>query len=299
MASGGNLDDVLRFWGVFGASRVGTSSARSSSRPSYDRASIVRTHPFLVFRDAGSGDLIFPPLMAPLSSSRPIIAELLTYHKTSESEFEENSAEFFNSIGRFKTQADAETPYPGKDYCRGIDACVYSAHLGTMIKPFLISLALSLSAGMLPNAAAAQAPHETGTDTMPDAVTQIRANLDSWLAAFNAKDIDALMALYDPESSYANANAPYRTTLEDIREGFAAGFSALNATLQFKEETAVAGSDMGLLVGKYYFAPPQGETSPGPTGRVALVYRKQADGSWKLLFDMDNAPPDVSPADFQ
>lgn len=134
---------------------------------------------------------------------------------------------------------------------------------------------------------------------MQDTFTDIRANLDQWLAAFNAKDIGALMALYDPDSSYAGASGPYLTQLDKIRAHYAAGFENINATLLFKEEKAVAGTDMGLLVGKFYFAPPEGSAAPGLTGRVALLYRKQADGSWKLLFDMDNAGGDISPADFQ
>ena len=35
-----------------------------------------------------------------------------------------------------------------------------------------------------------------------------RAALDAGLAALNAKDIDALVAVYDPEIAYANAVAP-------------------------------------------------------------------------------------------
>jgi|GEM_PF-1015577 len=136
------------------------------------------------------------------------------------------------------------------------------------------------------------------TDKVTD-ISLVRANLTAWLAAFNAKDIDALMEQYDAESSYAGASGPYLTSLEDIRALYSAGFDAINATLLFFEEKAVAGSDMALIVGKFYFAPPEGSDATGLTGRVALVYRKQADGSWKLLFDMDNAGADVSPQDFQ
>lgn len=134
---------------------------------------------------------------------------------------------------------------------------------------------------------------------MQDNVTAIRANLAAWLAAFNAKDIDALMALYDPESSYANAGAPFITDLESIRTRYTATFAGVSGTLLFKEEKAFASADMGLIVGKYYFKPPEGAEGDGPAGRVALVYRKAADGSWGLLFDMDNSPPDVSASDFK
>ncbi|MEO9968282.1 MAG: DUF4440 domain-containing protein [Hyphomonadaceae bacterium] len=177
------------------------------------------------------------------------------------------------------------------------------------------SLFLKLAAGavalsmMVQPAAAQNAPaadlaltdeiSETQDKDMATDISLARANLTAWLAAFNAKDVDALMALYDPDSSYAGAGGPYLTSLDAIRARYAAGFEAINARLLFQEETAVAGSDMALIVGKFYFAPPAGSEGTGPTGRVALVYRKQGDGTWKLLFDMDNAGIDVSPEDFE
>lgn len=173
-----------------------------------------------------------------------------------------------------------------------------------------LKLAGALALSMMVHPAAAQnapAAELTQTDEMPktqdiDMATNIslaRANLTTWLAAFNAKNVDALMALYDPESSYAGASGPYLTSLEAIRARYAAGFEAISATLLFQEETAVAGSDMALIVGKFYFAPLASSQGTGSTGRVALVYRKQSDGAWKLLFDMDNAGIDVSPQDFE
>lgn len=140
-------------------------------------------------------------------------------------------------------------------------------------------------------------PQTQESETVTD-LTLVRANLTAWLAAFNAKDIDALMALYDAESSYASAGAPLITGEADIRERYQGAFAAITGTLLFKEEKAFVEGGMGLLVGQYYFKPPQGAAQTGGTGRVALVYRKQADGSWKLLFDMDNTPPDVTPENF-
>ena len=170
--------------------------------------------------------------------------------------------------------------------------------LKLMLKFAVIAMAVLVSAcearGQNAPVTVSSQPSEAATN-----LAQIRANLDAWLAAFNAKDVDALMALYDEDSSYAGASGPYISGLENIRERYAAGFDFIDGTLLFQEEKAIAGEDMGLLVGKYYFQPPTTSLTAGPTGRVALVYRKQADGSWKLLFDMDNVPPDVSPDDFR
>ena len=165
-----------------------------------------------------------------------------------------------------------------------------------MLKPIFLTLVLLFTGCSAPSGA--EPTSHSAASEVQDNLTSMRANLDAWLTAFNAKDIDALMALYDPESSYAGAVGPYLTSLDAIRAQYTVGFNAINATLLFKEEKAVAGSDMGLIVGKFYLAPPEGQAGPGPTGRVALLYRKQSDDSWKLLFDMDNSPGDISPDDF-
>ncbi len=130
---------------------------------------------------------------------------------------------------------------------------------------------------------------------------KVRENLTTWLEAFNEKDIDKLFSLYDEESVYANAGAALMTGKENIKGWYLEAFKMVEGTLLYKEETACQEGGLALLVGKYFFQPPQGSESSADahlTGRVALVYRKAADGRWLLLFDMDNMPPDVTPSDF-
>ena len=134
-----------------------------------------------------------------------------------------------------------------------------------------------------------------------NALEGVRQNLEAWLAAFNAKDIDALFSLYDSESVYANAGAPLMRGVAEIRPWYEAAFESVAGTLHHREETAFVEGNMALLSGVYYFEPPAGTTPPenaSLTGRVLLAYRRDVSGQWKLLFDMDNTPPDVSPALF-
>lgn len=130
-------------------------------------------------------------------------------------------------------------------------------------------------------------------------LNKVRENLKKWLNAFNNKDINALFSLYDPESVYANAGAPLMKGINQIKPWYEGTFTQVNGTLLYKEEVAFQEGNMALLVGSYYFKPPEDSNEQeGPTGRVALAYRKAADGRWLLLFDMDNVPPDVKPEDF-
>ncbi|MEL6122001.1 MAG: nuclear transport factor 2 family protein [Pseudomonadota bacterium] len=128
-----------------------------------------------------------------------------------------------------------------------------------------------------------------------------RAALDAWLAALNAKDIEALVAVYDPEIVYANAVAPLLQGVDQIKQWFENVLPNIGGTLLYKEETAFLEGAMALLSGVYYFEPPAGVTpaeDDNLTGRVLVAFRRNATGEWKFLFDMDNAPPDVSPALF-
>ncbi len=138
---------------------------------------------------------------------------------------------------------------------------------------------------------------------MPDTneIEKVRQNLSNWLAAFNAKDSEALFALYDPESIYANAGAPLMRGLDEIRPWYEQAFENFEGTLHHKEEAVFVEGNMALLLGAYYFAPPPGVTLPEDahlTGRVLLAYRRNQVGQWKLLFDIDNTPPDVTPSLF-
>ena len=130
--------------------------------------------------------------------------------------------------------------------------------------------------------------------------SQVRAALNVWLAAFNAKDLDALMACYDPDIVYANASAPLRRGVAQVRASFEPAMAAPGMRLRFSEETLVEGSELALIAGKYLFeqVQPNGEAAAGSAGRVVLLYRRSADGRWLLAYDADNAPPDVSAADF-
>ncbi|MEM6564994.1 MAG: nuclear transport factor 2 family protein [Pseudomonadota bacterium] len=128
-----------------------------------------------------------------------------------------------------------------------------------------------------------------------------RAALDTWLAALNVKDIDAIVDIYDPEIVYANAVAPLLQGVDQSKQWFEKVFPHIKGTLRYQEETAFLEGKMALLSGVYYFEPPSGFTpaeDENLTGRVLVALRRNADGEWKFLFDMDNAPPDVSPALF-
>lgn len=129
---------------------------------------------------------------------------------------------------------------------------------------------------------------------------QTRQALASWLSAFNTRDLEGLMALYDPEAVYANDAAPLMRGTVEIRPWFEGAFVSSTATAIFEEEALFQGADLSLIVGKFTMKPSEEESSsePGETGRVAVAFRRSDDGQWRLVFDMDNRPPDAEIQDF-
>lgn len=131
------------------------------------------------------------------------------------------------------------------------------------------------------------------------AETEIRIVLQQWLAAFNARDLDGLMTLYDAEAVYAGGSAPLQSGADTIRAFYDPVLGQVTGVVQHREEALFVGGDMALLVGAFVFAPTEGQAVDDPSmGRVALVFRRDGQGAWRLLFDMDNTPPDVTRASF-
>jgi len=127
----------------------------------------------------------------------------------------------------------------------------------------------------------------------------VRNALGAWLQAFEARDLDALIDLYAEDSLYANAASPLMRGSAEIKPWFAGAFEAVDGRMEVLEEACSVHGDTALLIGKYFLRPNSRPPQAGDAGRVALVFKRHADGTWKILFDMDNTPPDATPAAFE
>ncbi|WP_394751281.1 YybH family protein [Spongiimicrobium salis] len=123
---------------------------------------------------------------------------------------------------------------------------------------------------------------------------EIRKACQDWMDAFNSHDIDQLMSLYDPEASYSTSGGPRRSDLETIKQGFIEHFMVKPHATIF-EEQVIAGRDVGYYTGNFIMkgTHPEDGTEMLEKGRVVVIFRKSPSGTWKLVFDMDNRPPDV------
>lgn len=124
---------------------------------------------------------------------------------------------------------------------------------------------------------------------------EIRSTLDTWLQAFNANDLDTLMNIYDPEVNYANSEKAIEVGIPAVKAGFSNSF-AIKPKVIFKEEQVIAVDGLGYIAGQFRVSGtnPEDGTVVGEAGRVLVIFRKNTAGEWKLIFDMDNRPPDVT-----
>ena len=129
------------------------------------------------------------------------------------------------------------------------------------------------------------------------AVTGVR---DSYAAAFKAGDAAAVAALYTSDGLSQTNEQPTAVGMEAITAANKALFD--NYTIQAMTLTPVKTEVSGNLaydIGTFAFvaAPKAKGDTLKSQGRYIVVLRKQPDGSWKAISDLDNvsAPPAMPP----
>jgi ketosteroid isomerase-like protein len=98
--------------------------------------------------------------------------------------------------------------------------------------------------------------------------------------AFNAGDVDGLVALYEPDAAMATPDGGIVRGHTAIREQWAA-FVALGGTIAMVTRHAVEAGDGALLSNDWQFVGGGMELS----SRTSEVARRQPDGTWKYVID--------------
>jgi ketosteroid isomerase-like protein len=130
------------------------------------------------------------------------------------------------------------------------------------------------------------------------AIEAIRAADAAWLKAFRAKDLDASVAFLDANGSMLVPHAPIVTGKKAVKKLIAAGFDLKDYKLSWRPDKAgVARSgELGYTSGKYKvsFMDASGRTI-FEKGKYLMIWKKQKNGDWKVLFDMNNSDSPPSP----
>jgi len=132
----------------------------------------------------------------------------------------------------------------------------------------------------------------------------MKADAD-WNTAMGSKNIDEFMKFVADDAVLMPPNTPAAGGGEGIRAwvgqmmqmpGFSVSWTATNADV-------AASGDLGYTTGTYQasMGMPDGSTMPD-NGKFATVWKKQADGSWKVVVDIFNSDvpmpmPTAAPGD--
>jgi ketosteroid isomerase-like protein len=128
---------------------------------------------------------------------------------------------------------------------------------------------------------------------MPPDPEAVRASLmaaDQAFAAATAQNgLEGWLAAYDSSGIQMEPDVPFTPGLPAIRAAMAPAFADTTFRLTWQPTMAFASAagDLGYTLGTWQ------STHYNETGKYVTIWRKQADGSWKVVFDGGN--PDSSP----
>lgn len=104
--------------------------------------------------------------------------------------------------------------------------------------------------------------------------------MQAWTDAFHARDLDAIMELFEPDAVWVSQAGEVAAGHDAIREVFA-GFMALDARFEPQTRRVAESDGVALLSCAWRLHGP----SVDMTGRTADVLRRQSDGCWLYVID--------------
>ena len=121
-------------------------------------------------------------------------------------------------------------------------------------------------------------------------VAAIQALTEEWSAAFNAGDVARIVALYTDDAIRMPPGAPTYTGIEAIEQVWSGIFEQYSGNLAWPTEEIVVAGNWGFHRGTYTatLTPLAAGEVEKQDGKVLVICRKQADGSWKLAREIWN-----------
>lgn len=123
----------------------------------------------------------------------------------------------------------------------------------------------------------------------------IAADEKAWMADLKARDLEALAGHYADDALFATSAAPAANGSTEIRRFLANALTDRNFQVTFaSDKMDVAGSgDLAYSRGHFTerFTDPKSGKIMTQDGTYLEVYRKQADGSWKMVEDFAVGDP--------
>ena len=150
-----------------------------------------------------------------------------------------------------------------------------------------------LSAVCLLGLALVSAYGQSPTPEPPVVIERALGELDkTWSDAAAAKDVDKVISYYAGNALVLPSNAPAATTKEAIRAIWKDLLTTPGTKISwkpFKIEAAQSG-ELAYITGTYQMTINDAKGKPAKeNGKYVEVFKKQADGSWKVIVDIWNS----------
>ena len=109
--------------------------------------------------------------------------------------------------------------------------------------------------------------------------------LQAVVDGINTNNLDALMALYEPEAAFAAQPGSLAHGVDGVRQSITA-FLSMKGKLDLNVTRVLEAGGLAFVAGVWTFNGTGPDGSPVTlTGRNGDVLRRQADGSWKFVID--------------
>jgi len=160
-------------------------------------------------------------------------------------------------------------------------------------------LLISATAMVLLTACTAPLP-QPPPDTRAADEKAIRDQETAAAQAWSAKDVDKILALYADDATLMLPNAPAMSGKAAMTPALKGAVADPNfaLTIQNTSVEASKGGDLGFVRGSYVVQASDPKTKKATTekGNYVIVYKKQADGSWKIAADTAIPEAPAAPA---
>jgi uncharacterized protein (TIGR02246 family) len=137
-----------------------------------------------------------------------------------------------------------------------------------------------------------QTPPAAPPDTRAADQKAISDDEVAWVADWKSKDLERIVSHYADDAIVMEPGMPEMKGKDAIRAGTKAFLSDKNFALSFTPTSVEAskGDDLAYSRGTFTatMTDAKAKKPVTETGKYVTVYRKQADGSWKAILDINN-----------
>lgn len=112
---------------------------------------------------------------------------------------------------------------------------------------------------------------------------RLESALESFYTAFNDRNIERLLALFEPHAVYITGSGQYAGNRTDIRAALQQALDLETRIIQGPRQTIIAG-DIALMMSNWSQVPDSAKPD-ALGGTSTIVFRRQPDGEWLIVID--------------